>query len=61
MPSGDLVGTTLKLTTGREVTDTLIFQHELRNYIVSSARSNDDRAQFGECDINRTARQLIDN
>ncbi len=27
----------------------------------SFARSNDNRARFGECNINRTARQLIDN
>ena len=60
MPSGELVGTTLKYTTGREVTDghsrfptrtAKLFASSARstkterNYW-SSARSNDDRARL---------------
>ena len=57
MPSGELVGTTLKFT-GREVTDGHShFSNTICKIIVSSARSNDNRARFRECDIDRTARQ----
>ncbi len=46
MPSGELVGTTLKFT-GREVTDGHShFSNTICKIIVSSARSNDDRARF---------------
>ncbi len=39
----------------------LSFSNTNCKIIASSARSNDDQARQGECDIDRTARQLINN